>query len=1025
MAGDMSQLSLAAGPSQNMALEGGIEKAPDSVRLLNASTEGAAMPRQARNRVFHRTLLGAATSYVAMLAVALLILVCARRLSNLSVDEGRVRSLASGERAERAGVCGGNAEGGGEEAIYEETGASHKAIMQQAEKNIRGFRRMISDLVALKTGHYYKAVATATSVYLLVLSEMGLLGAFIDEELVRVRQLWLSTMKQAVDSAHRLGTGRSAAGTALALRDIHGINGDLLELVETMLTKKRKGKRLGETNRWIVLHNVVRVQAVAVDIACDCLSVLHPASEFRAKARRRALSTIGILSDTRRRMVLANPSYAFYFRGFFLRGFARKRFGTWAAQDARGGDLPLSPQDQINYLRDLPKDPEAGPQEAAAPLSSPSPPDTDSSSEEEEALPPPQGPPEQPLKSPIQSAEPPEPVQASTMQLQGAPMQLSGPPQSPQGPLVQPPGPPLQPAGPPSASGPGVEGPYYFEQLGARPRTYLEGAATGGEESSVVSLEKSSSGIPYFVQLPAGKPGGPTGAGPPFASSADTHMKNLPGSGPGILAQAPQTSLTAMHEGTPLSLGKEPKVENLALTNAVPSGKGGALPWFGAESEERAAEEARAPTDELARALSALALAEKERATADVGAEVEEEIEPSDGSAMHARQPTHGRLPAEELAPFSSTPWAAPGTPVGPHMPSVRSSSSARSNAFFGVPQGAPRPLNPKPSGPPGFWRPPRFAGPVRHVLQSLSGPPGGAHGVPGPPIPMPSVPPRFLGPPRFSGPVSHLLQRPPEPLELPLENPPVPPFRGPSPPHGFTEPVRQSLQRAAGPPGGPPGVPRPPILSPSWPPGSTGPSLLGEAVRQALQRPALPFGPPPPAGGSQAFGSLLGTMQHSLSNVLSPSSLSAPSSRGLLPSPSQPIIGGPALLSTLQPSVRGSPAVSTLAPSVLEALPPLPFQPIVIEPSSLGHQAPAVSGRPALEPSPTQEKPLSSILDAFHGAPTGKTESSVGTSVSTALHPAAIYLRFLKGASALKPPASSQLSAITLRDDWEEKPGT
>ncbi|KAL8448868.1 hypothetical protein Emed_003438 [Eimeria media] len=867
LAGSVAQLGSSGGPPQSVAPVSGVERAFDNVRLLHPSAEGAPMPYQARHRVFHRTLLRAATAYVAILAVALLILVCARRLSTLSVEEGTVRSLAGAED-EPGGACGGHAAGGGEEESVEENESLQEAIIQQAKENMRRTKEMIRILVALKSGYNYKAVNSATSVFVLVLSDVGLLGGFVDNELRSLRELWLSAMEEAVESAQALETGRFATDTTSSMIKIHRINGELVALMSTIRTADKNGKLVVEGSRWTALQGLVRVQEVVLDMACAYLSVLHPASGASTQARRHALGRLGSLSHTRRRMVLANKSYASYFRRFQLRGFARKRFGEAGAQVARETYLPSSPQDQINYLRehfatDLKVRPQEAaaavrPQEAAAAVSTHSPPDTAPTSEGEKAPLPSQGLTMQPPASLVQPATTPEPPQAPSAQLQETPVQFVGPPQPSQGPTMQPSGPAVQPAGPPSASGLGPQGPHSFEKLGARPKTHSAAAAVGGKKSSGTSPKQPPSGVPHVAQFLAVTPKGPTGAGHPFASSLDTHMKKPPGKDPGILVQAPQSSATVMH---------------------------------------------------------------------NVGDEVEEEIDPSDDSSLHAGQPIHAPLPPQEQIPFLSTPWAAPGAPVGPLIPGMRPPFSPRAGAFFGVAQGVPRsglPIS-RPSLPVGFWEHPRPSGPAPHTVQRPPGPSGMSTGV--------SYMPPFAWPPQPPG------------------------FAGPQGPGGF---MRQTWQRQSRPSG--------PLSSTSE--GSPYGRLLG-----AIQHP-VPKAPPP------RFPSM-----PSPSGLISPSP-SQPSVGGP-PHASPSVPSGPGQFSPFfgAPSTRSPffPSASKLPLSQLH--PPPPSQLSLIGSSPLGQPTLAVSWHPSTDPPPDQEEPKSRISGAFHGTPMGEPTPS-STSVTTAPPP-------------------------------------
>ncbi|KAL8442342.1 hypothetical protein Emed_007315 [Eimeria media] len=684
------------------------------------------------------------------------------------------------------------------------------------------------------------------------------LGAFTDKELRRLKQLWLSVMKEALESAQALDTGWGSTGVTSSMKDLHFMNGDLLELVGLMRTGTNRQKLVVKGSRWVALQTLIKVQAVTLELACAYLSVLDPVSKAGRQARRRALSKIGSLSDARRRMVLADRSFADYFASFQLRRFVRK-IGASAAQTAQHSNLPFNPEDQIKFLLEhFPTDLGAQPQDAATAVSTPSPTDTTPALEGEKSPLPPQVLPMQPPGFSLQPAGPPEPPQAPSAQLQGTPMKH------------------------------GLKALALFEKLGARPKTHSTEAATGGKKSSGMPSKKPLSGVPHVAQLHAGTPKRPTSAGLPFAPYSDT-----------------------------------------------------------------------------------------------------------DASTMHAQQAT--TLLPQEQVPFSSTPLAAPGTPVSPRIPGVRPVFSPRWNAFFGFPQGAPGPLNAEPSVPPGLSGPPRFPGPVRHTLQRPPGPPEGPPGVPRPPILRPPVPPGSSGPSRFPA---------PGPLECPWEIPPISTFQEPSPPRGLRGPARQILQRPPRPLEGPLAAPRSPILGPSSPHGLPGPAT------QILQRPPGPSGGPPWSSEASHPQAIVASRDpHSLL-VLSLQQVEVKSSSHLLElcnspsagtslllpqhhppsalhpsSPSQPTIGRPTLLSASQPSTEGSPAHLTSVQSALETLPPLLMQRNVDEPSSSGQSARAVSEGSASEASPTQEESSPSTSAAFHGEPTDEMKPSV-TSVSTAPPP-------------------------------------
>ncbi|KAL8269977.1 hypothetical protein Esti_006098 [Eimeria stiedai] len=923
MAGDLSQLGLAGGPSQSFAFVAGVEKAPDSISLLLASADRASVPRQTRHRVFHRALLGAATAYVAILAVALLILACARRLSRLSVEGGRVRSLAGGDGNEAAGACGGNAEGGEEEdKNYEEDRALQHAIIEQARENLQGFRQMVSTLAGLRSGHTFKAVTSATSVYILLLSDMGALGAFIDEELLPLRPLWLQVMKEAVESATKLETGWPAVGRSLALRNIHWMNGDLVNLLETLREKRKKGRFTVGGRRWTALHSLVRVQTVTLQIAYSYLYVLHPESGATRGPRREALARLAALSEIRRKMILASQSFAGYFGGFHSQGFARKRFGASCGQAARAANLPLKADDQIRYLCEhFGGDLDVQPQGAAAAERTPSPPGPAPSSEQTGPPQHPQGPPKQPP---------------------GPPRQPAWPSMQPPEPSKQPPWPSTQPPGPPSASGSGSQGPGPFGHLGARPRLYSEVAA-GGQAGSGMSSREPSLGVPHGVQHPAEKPGGPKGAGPPFASPLSAQKKKPSGSASGLPPPVPQASVSGWDMGSHVHPLKGTDIMRSALEEVVASGKEGASSGLWEEAEG-VPEGTHVHVDWLAEELEALALAEEEEFLAADGGEFGV-VQPSAGSSLQASRATHVPSPPEGQALFPSSPWAAPRTPAEPHTPGPTPSLSSPANAFFGVPEGAPRPP---------IFRPPLpslFAGPVRQILQRPRGPP--------------------------PGPVRQILQRP----------------RGPPP-----GPVRQILQRPQGPPPGVPqglpqmsSIPRPPP-----PPGFTGPPKYGDLARQILQGLqgfARPSGPFPSTSEGPLYGPLLGAVEHPFTRGFFPPSPSIPFPPG--PFPSQPIVGGPPHVSPSVLSVRGPVPPWSAPPSIWAPFPALfstPFfsgplppsfsQPNVSGPSSLGLATPAVSGPPVSHPSSTQGG-QSRISGPFRGTPLGEPAPSATSLLS------------------------------------------
>ncbi|KAL8445120.1 hypothetical protein Emag_005186 [Eimeria magna] len=892
MAGAVSQLSLAGGPPQSIAPDAGVEKAPDSVRLLHPSGEETSMSRQARHRVSHRTLLGAASSYVAILAVALLILVCARRLSNMSVEERRVRSLAGAGGHEPAGACGSNAEGEREEESHEESAAWQETVIQQARQNIESFRELLKLLVELKSASAAKALRAATSCYLLLLAEMGLLGGFVETELRSIAPLWHQLMQQAIDSSVQLETGRQFSDSGHGPPEIHEMNGDLLELIGTIeMAKRKRTMRLG-VNRWAVLQRLVQVQAFTVSIACRYLYIIHPASEATRGPRRQALSGLAAMTDARRLMLLAEEPFAAYFESFFTRGLARQRFGPSCGRIARGAKPPLDPDDQIFYLlENFFEDLSPQPRETAVAYPIPSPPAVTPSSEQ---------------KGP-------------TMQTQTPPMHRQDPP-------MQPPWPPLQPPGPLLASG--SQSPSPSALVATRPKLYSEVAASAAQKSG---------GSPS-KQPP---PGDLEGAWPSLPSPSRA-MNQLQVSAPGHPPHSPNATRDNWNVGPRLRQQKALKAKGLAPNDVASSGKKEALlgPWAGAEGGFAEEPQALVGDFDLAQALAALSVAEEEGSTADVEDEAEEMFELLDSSASHASQAVHVPLPSQGHSPFSFAPWAAPGTPMGNQMPGVRPPSSPTAGAFFGFPQGAPKPTFPLtgPSLPPGFWEPKRSAG-----LAGL----------------------KVLRPPGFP------------------EAPPLSPFLEPSPPPGFAVGSRfggfakQSLQRPSGPFG-------------PLPPTSKGPPTSGDPfygpLHGALQD-------PPPRSPQAPFRKRL-----SRPFPLSPSQ---PRTGGLPHvAPAAKSMQGPPHVSPLVPSVLGPLAPLFGAPSIWSPLPSSdsipfsswpqhlsPLQPSVSGPSPLGLSSLAVFGLSSTDTSSDEDESESPLVGVFHGAPMGEPTPS-STSVATAAPP-------------------------------------
>ncbi|KAL8445122.1 hypothetical protein Emag_005188 [Eimeria magna] len=706
MAGDMSQLSLAGGPSQSVAPVAGVEKAPDSVRLLHAFTEGAAMPHQARHPVFRGAILGAPIAYVAILSVALLILTCARRLSNLSVDEGRVRSLASRKGAEPAGVCAGNAAGGGEEAIYEGTSAWREAIVEQAEKNIRGFRDIVKKLVALKSGPSFSAVTGATSVYILLTSEMGLLGAFIDDELLAHRPLWLSVMKETIDSAEILNTGWPAAGDDVKLRDVHHMNGDLADFLGIMTSKKERMRPL-DGNRWTMLSNLVEVQAVSIEITRSYLTELGPHSGITHVRRKIALRKLGGVSDIRRRMILGNWSYGDYFKGFSSRGFAKRKFGDGAVRSARMETLPLRSQEQISFLLEhFPKDLSNLTRRDAPALSGHSSSSEAPSSKKKSPDQPPEKRPKHPLPPPLQ---PP------------------GPPRSPMGPPMQP------PPTPPSASGPGSRGTDSSTELGAQPKSYSQAAASGSE--------KSSEALPWMSSLGVSR-GGLKGRG--MVSTIALSSTD----------EAPQTTATVFQGTIRLRRREGPKSKEAMPKDVTPLSEEEASSRPEAEAEGRVSEGQNSPVGDSEEELVAPPVEEKVASTAE---------EDDDGEKMQPLASATLEVPHGATTPPTSSPSQPSGFSGPQSFAEVAKVISHRPPRPSEKPHGSRRPLISKPSPLSAFDGRP-FAEVVKQTLRrppKLSDPLPPTSGSPSFESPLEAVQPPHPGGPSPSFPSTPLPSAP------------------------------------------------------------------------------------------------------------------------------------------------------------------------------------------------------------------------------------------------------------------------
>ncbi|KAL8432323.1 hypothetical protein ACSSS7_004690 [Eimeria intestinalis] len=691
MAGDVSQLGLAGGPHQSFAIVSGTEEAPDNLNLLHASAQGISVHRQTRHRVFHRAILEAAKAYVAVLAVAFLILVCVRRVSNLSVAGGRVRSLAGAEEKEAAGACGGNGEGGGEE---EKHGDGRAALIEQARKNIESFREVIMDLTELKSASAYRSSNAAVSTYILIIAEMGPLGIFIDRELVDLRPLWREMMHEAINSALTLETGWHFAKGSGGFPDIHMMNGDLTEYMDAMITAKKTRKARLSVDRLAALRGMLQVQPVTASIARACLRTINPKSDATRSARKQALGRLAAMADARRLMMLADKSFSNYFGSFFSRGFARQRFGLPCGRIARGANPPKNPEDQIKYLQEkFPEDSSVQSLETAAAVRPESPPDEASSATQMRPSVPPQG-----------------------------------PPTHPQGPLAH-------PACPPSASGPGSQRPYSSKHLGARPK---QAAASSGQKSSGPPSKQPS-------------PEELMGKGISDASSLDTKPGKPPGGASGSLPQPPESSTLTWQVGPRFRRSQAVRRDVWAPNDVASSSTQKASSESLEEAEGGAQEGPQAPVAEIQEALVSLVVTEEEKSTADDGVEPEKGMQALDSSPFYAGQVTHGPRPQQGQAP--AFPWPAPRAPIGRPVRGLMPPFSPRAGTFMGFAQGLPRPPSPsvRPALPPEPLGPPHSGKPPGHALH---GPPGlptfpGASAIP--PSHWSSSPPGFAAPPQFS----------------------------------------------------------------------------------------------------------------------------------------------------------------------------------------------------------------------------------------------------------------------------------
>ncbi|KAL8451217.1 hypothetical protein Emed_002090 [Eimeria media] len=568
MAGkSVSQLGSAGVPSQNIALVTGVEKAPENVRLLHPAAQVASMPHQARHRVSRRTLMGAATAYVAILAVALLILVCARRLSTLSFGERRVRALASAGGDEPAGACGGSAEGEEEEENQEEDPAWREALVQQVRENLEGFKEVLGKLSALRDGSNYTAVTCGTSVYILMAAELGGLAAFIDKELLSLRSLWSSVLKGAVDFAAGFHGEWRPDPKQAKVRDAHNMNNQLVELLQVFRTAKEYRSRALEGRRWALLSNLVRVQSEVLALASSYLSAVSPESMNPHSRRRQAMIRLASLSDARRRMIMGSPAFGPYLGAMPSRGFAKKRFGLAAAEAAQKENLPSTPEDQIRFLRDY------------FPMHL-----------RERA-------PEAPRAIPVSSASTAAPSKKKKERPQSPKMsltQLSPPPQQPPEPSQSSHWPPMQPSASSPASGPGPQGVDPFAPLGARPKSYSQVATASGETSSKVPSKKSPVKSSHGG-LKDGKPSSGSKAGPPAA-------RLLPSFVLSPQAETPQSSATVLKGSVGLRRRRGPQPDGAKPKDVTPSDKDEGKPSPGGDLEQK---------------LGALALGAEESSTSD------------------------------------------------------------------------------------------------------------------------------------------------------------------------------------------------------------------------------------------------------------------------------------------------------------------------------------------------------------------------------------------------------------------------
>ncbi|KAL8448874.1 hypothetical protein Emed_003444 [Eimeria media] len=701
--GDVSALSLAGGQPQSDALLTGVENAPDSTRLLRAS-----VPRQARHRVSHRTLLGAATASVAIFAVTFLILVCARRLSSLSVARGGPRSLAGAEGDEPAGACGGILPGEDEDEKREGDEVWQQAVLEQARKNIEGYRRVISKLVRLKSGPPYKAVQSAKSVYTLLISEMGALGAFVNHELLALRHLWLEVMTEAIESAEELQTIWVATHKTSALTEAFEANENLIEFISTMKTAKEKRQAdSGEGLGWAALRRLVLVQPVAIDVACRHLDTIHPESGATRRPRRQAVGELSALADVRRTMILANRVFAAYFKRFVSRGVARQKFGSSCGSQARAANPPLAPEDQINQLQEMfPREPRIpSPGEAAAVVRR-SPPGSRPSSKQK-------GHPKQPA---------------------GTPVKPLGAPAQPQGPSM--------PGGPPGAelpsasySGTGMEKLSRSTLVSERqPRT------TSTVETAWYEGPRRRRRRRLDFKAASSKDVALSGEGEaPSEPWEEAEGGTAQGTHASLVQVAEALAALALAEEEESTAGVGGEVEPVHISG------GGFLRGSQAE-HARLPMQGQVPFPSSSWAAQGIPMGIH---TPGVEPSSSPPVNPFFGVAQGAPRPPPPRpsLPPEFMGP-------------PPHFAGPVRQILQRPSGPFGDPSGSfsmsssftPSP----PAGFPGF---------VTETLQAPAGPLGESHEVPGSRFLTPSLPSAFSGSSAFEGPASHMLQEPTGPF--------------------------------------------------------------------------------------------------------------------------------------------------------------------------------------------------------------------------------------------------------------------